>query len=129
MISVQNYTEMTINPPKSRAKGWRLSHVTSVSEILVHFGKENSMKLDGLTAFIKLGDELIPKGGGNVTIPRCPVSEMPGWPDARCLLDVRDAAASLGKYAWNALEIFRRLSPFGTSALYSAYTRSQPPVF
>jgi hypothetical protein len=39
------------------------------------------------------------------------------FPDARCLLDARDAAASLGKYAWNALEIFRRLSPFGTSAL------------
>jgi hypothetical protein len=48
----------------------------SISEILVYFGKENNMKLDELMAFIKLGDKLILKGGGNVTIPRCPVSEM-----------------------------------------------------
>jgi hypothetical protein len=31
----------------------------------------------------KLRDELIAKGGGNVTIPRCPASEMPRqMPDA-----------------------------------------------
>jgi hypothetical protein len=53
---------MTINPPKSHGKGAGLLHVTSTSEILVHFGKENNTKLDGLMAFIKLGNELIPKG-------------------------------------------------------------------
>jgi hypothetical protein len=37
--------------------------VISISEILVHFRKENNTKLDGLTAFTKLGDELIPKEG------------------------------------------------------------------
>ena len=57
-------------------------------------------------AFIKLGNELILK---KEVISR--------FPDTRCLLDARDAAASLGKYAWNILEIFRRLSPFGTSVL------------
>jgi hypothetical protein len=54
---------MMINPPKSHGKGAGLLHVTSISEILVYFGKENNTKLDGLTAFTKLGDELIPKGG------------------------------------------------------------------
>jgi hypothetical protein len=82
MISVQNHTEMTINPPKSRAKDAGLSHVTSISEILVHFGKQNGMKLDGLTAFIKLGDELIPKGGVMSRFPdarylRCLAGQMP----------------------------------------------------
>jgi hypothetical protein len=74
--------------------------------MLVYFRKENGTRLDRLMAFTKLGDKLIPKGG---VILR--------FPDARYLLDARDAAASLGKYAWNILEIFRRLSPFGTSAL------------
>jgi hypothetical protein len=81
-------------------------------------GKENGTRLDELTAFTKLGDELIPKGG-----------VMSRFPDARCLLDARDAAASLGKYAWNILEIFRRLSPFGTSVLWGAYIPLKPPVF
>ena len=58
---VQNHAEIIINPPKSRVKGAGLSHVISISEILVHFGKENSTRLDELTAFIKLGDELILK--------------------------------------------------------------------
>jgi hypothetical protein len=58
------------------------------------------MKLDGLTAFTKLGDKLIPKE-----------EVMSRFPDAR------DAAALLGKYTWNVLEIFRRLNPFGTSIL------------
>ena len=80
--------------------------------------------MDGSTAFTKLGDELIAKGGGGVMLRFSDAS-----PDARYLLGARDAAASLGKYAWNALEIFRRLSPFGTSALWGAYTPSQPPVF
>jgi hypothetical protein len=35
--------------------------VTSISEILVYFGKENDIKLDKLIAFIKLGNKLIPK--------------------------------------------------------------------
>ena len=39
-----------------------------ISEILVYFRKENNTKLDGLTAFIKLGDELILKRGGNIII-------------------------------------------------------------
>jgi hypothetical protein len=34
------------------------------------------MKLDELIAFIKLGNELIIKGEGNITIPRYPVSEI-----------------------------------------------------
>ena len=63
MILVQNHAEIIINPPKSHGKGAGLLHVTSISEMLVHFGKENNTKLDGLTAFTKLGDELIPKGG------------------------------------------------------------------
>ena len=54
---------MIINPPKSHGKGAGLLHVTSISEILVYFGKENNMKLDGLMAFTKLGDELILKEG------------------------------------------------------------------
>jgi hypothetical protein len=37
--------------------------VTSISEILVYFGKENNTKLDELIAFMKLGDELILKKG------------------------------------------------------------------
>jgi hypothetical protein len=45
-------------------------YITSISEMLVYFGKENSIRLDELTAFIKLGDKLIPKGGGNIIIPR-----------------------------------------------------------
>ena len=58
------------------------------------------MKLDELMAFIKLGDELIAKGG---VILR--------FPDARhfSLLDIRNAAALLEKHTWNILEIFRRL--------------------
>ena len=74
--------------------------------MLVHFGEENGTKLDELMAFTKLGDKLITKGG---VILRFPDAS----PDARCLLDARDAAASLGKRAWNALEIFRRLAPLG----------------
>jgi hypothetical protein len=62
-ILVQNYTEMTINPSKLYSKGTGLLYVTFISEILVYFGKENNTKLDGLTAFTKLGDELISKGG------------------------------------------------------------------
>jgi hypothetical protein len=61
IILVQNYAEITINPPKLYSKGAGLLYITSISEILVYFGKENNTKLDGLTAFIKLGDELIPK--------------------------------------------------------------------
>ena len=85
--------------------------------MLVYFRKENSIKLDGLIAFIKLRDKLILKGGGgNITIPRYLVSEIPGQ-IPRYLLDARNAAALLGKYTSNILEIFRRLSPFGTSIL------------
>ena len=69
MIFVQNYTEITINPPKSHGKGPGLSNVISISEILVYFRKENNTKLDGLTAFTKLGDELIPKGGVMLRFP------------------------------------------------------------
>jgi hypothetical protein len=97
---------MIINPPKSHGKGAGLSHVTSTSEMLVHFGEENGTKLDESMAFTKLGDELIAKGG---VMSRFPDTS----PDARCLLDARDAAALLGKRAWNALEIFRRLAPLG----------------
>jgi hypothetical protein len=59
---------MIINPPKSHGKGAGLLHVTSISEILVYFRKENNTKLDRLMAFTKLGDELIPKRGSNVMI-------------------------------------------------------------
>jgi hypothetical protein len=54
---------MIINPPKLYGKGTGLLYVTSISEILVYFGKENNTKLDRLMAFIKLGNKLIPKGG------------------------------------------------------------------
>jgi hypothetical protein len=54
--------EIIINPSKLYSKGAGLLHVTSISEILVYFGKENNTKLDRLMAFMKLGDELIPKG-------------------------------------------------------------------
>jgi hypothetical protein len=96
---------MTINPPKSHGKGAGLLHVTSISEMLVHFGKENDTKLDGSTAFTKLGDELIPKGGvmlrfsfrlRQLTWSADMVAHVP-LPMSRCLLDARDAAASLGK--------------------------------
>jgi hypothetical protein len=62
IILVQNYAEIIINPPKSHGKGTGLLHVMSISEILVHFGKENNIKLDRLIAFIKLGNKLILKG-------------------------------------------------------------------
>jgi hypothetical protein len=104
---------MTINPPKSHGKGAGLSHVTSISEILVHFGEENGMKLDESMAFTKLGDELIAKGGVMSRFPDA-------LPDARCLLDIRDTAALLGKRTWNVLEIFRRLAPLGL-AYYRVY--------
>jgi hypothetical protein len=95
---------MTINPPKSYGKGAGLSHVISTSEILVHFREENGTKIGRINGFYKARGRAYYKGMGNVTIPRCL---------ARCLLDVRDAAASLGKRTWNALEIFRRLAPLG----------------
>jgi hypothetical protein len=62
--------------------------VISISKILVHFGKENSTRLDKLIAFMKLGDKLIPK---KRVISR--------FPDTRYFLDARDTAALLGKYA------------------------------
>jgi hypothetical protein len=95
---------MIINPPKLYGKGTGLLYIIFISEILVYFREENGMKLDKLMAFTKLGDELITKGG-----------VMLRFPDARylSLLDVRNAAASLGKRTWNVLEIFRRLAPLG----------------
>jgi hypothetical protein len=53
---------MTINPPKSYIKSTGLLYIMSISEILVHFGKENGTRLDRLTVFTKLGNELISKG-------------------------------------------------------------------
>jgi hypothetical protein len=54
--------EIIINLPKSYSKGTGLLYIISISEILVHFRKENNTKLDKLIAFIKLGNKLIPKG-------------------------------------------------------------------
>jgi hypothetical protein len=93
---------MTINPPKLYSKSAGLSYVISISEILVYFREENGTKLDESMAFTKLGDEFITKGG---VILR--------FPDARCLLDICNTAALLGKRTWNILEIFRRLAPLG----------------
>jgi hypothetical protein len=73
---------MTINPPKSHGKGAGLSYVTSISEMLVHFGEENGTKLDESMAFTKLGDELIAKGG---VMSRFPDAS----PDARCQMPPR----------------------------------------
>ena len=53
--------EIIINSPKLYSKGTGLLYIISISEILVYFGEENSMKLDELMAFIKLGNELIIK--------------------------------------------------------------------
>jgi len=53
--------EIIINSPKLYSKGTGLLYIISISEILVYFRKENSMKLDELIAFIKLGNKLILK--------------------------------------------------------------------
>ena len=62
IILIQNHTEIIINPPKLHGKGTGLLYIMSISEILVHFRKENNTKLDGLMAFMKLGNKLILKG-------------------------------------------------------------------
>jgi hypothetical protein len=53
--------KIIINSSKLYIKSACLLYIISIFEILVYFGKENSMKLDKLTAFIKLGNEFILK--------------------------------------------------------------------
>jgi hypothetical protein len=53
--------EIIINPPKLYSKSTSLLYIISIFEILVYFRKENSIKLNELITFIKLGNKLILK--------------------------------------------------------------------